>query len=107
LGCWLTGKEALKPFEYQPLETSDTIRLIFINAIVHDSPGLIECNIQHARLNEASYRALSYEWGSPDDDDPTILVDGHTIVVRRNLYNALLSLRSCCNDDSFYRPIPA
>jgi len=53
----------------------------------------IECDIEHIRMNEVSYEALSYEWGSPADDDPAILLNGHFFTVRRNLFDALLTFR--------------
>ncbi|KAF1832087.1 hypothetical protein BDW02DRAFT_458153, partial [Decorospora gaudefroyi] len=55
---------------YRPLESPDEIRLIFIKPFVHDPSEDIEC-----------------------DNDPKIRVDGHTTVVRRNLFDALVSLR--------------
>jgi hypothetical protein len=60
---------------------------------VQDSPEDIVCDVQHVRINEASYYALSYEWGASVDNDPTIHIGGHATVIRRNLFYALLHMR--------------
>jgi hypothetical protein len=60
---------------------------------VQDSLEDIACDVQHVRINEASYVALSYEWGASAYNDPTIHIGGHATVVRRNLFHALLHMR--------------
>jgi len=90
-----TQEWPLDSFEYQLLETPDTIRVIHVRPA--EDFGAIEsvkCDIEHIRMNEkTSYDALSYEWGSPADDDPVILLNDHDLTVRRNLFDALLTFR--------------
>jgi hypothetical protein len=39
------------------------------------------------------YSALSYTWGTDTPEKPTLLLDGHRLEVRKNLYEALEQLR--------------
>jgi len=85
---------AMNPFEYQLLETPDTIRVIHIRpAKESGASDMIECDIKQIRMDEVSYDALSYEWGPPLDYNWAILLDGHYFPVRRNLFDALLTFR--------------
>jgi len=92
----------MEPFDYQPLGPLDTIRVIRIRP----GTGLkvtesIYCDIEHVQIGQASYAALSYEWGPPNADennntlpenDTTIFLNGSLIAVRRNLHHALSHL---------------
>ncbi|KAG4415970.1 hypothetical protein IFR04_010920 [Cadophora malorum] len=50
----------------------------------------VRCEIFHAKLHEAPpFKALSYTWGSPNDPQHSIIMNGRTISVRENLFLAL------------------
>lgn len=50
----------------------------------------IRCEIFHVKLHEAPpFKALSYTWGSPNDPQHSIIMNGRTILVRENLFLAL------------------
>ena len=85
-----------RDFEYQPLTGPSNIRLIILAGGNANQP--IYCRLVEANLDMLpSYKALSYEWGPPTGDwrveERTIYMDEVQVTVRRNLYNALLSLR--------------
>jgi hypothetical protein len=78
-------------YPYQPLLSSNEIRLLIFNPSSAGSD--ITCQLVHSDLASCPYEALSYEWGLPSDEDPEILVDDHFIGIRRNLYLALQQFR--------------
>ncbi|KAH6883329.1 heterokaryon incompatibility protein-domain-containing protein [Alternaria rosae] len=80
-------------YEYRPLLASGIVRVLVLRPYEYDSSESIKCDVRHTRILTGRYCALSYEWGPPADDDPKIRLDGHLTVVRRNLFQALLSLR--------------
>lgn len=57
----------------------------------------IECVIIHTELNKQQYQALSYEWGVPNNDG-LITIDACPVRIRRNLYEALVQIRSATED---------
>ena len=95
----------MEPFDYQPLETLDTIRLIHIRpAVGLEVTESIHCDIKHVQIGQASYAALSYEWGPPNvnDNDISIQLNGSLVAVRSNLHHALLHLRNSLGDQPIW-----
>ncbi|KAK8239627.1 hypothetical protein IWZ00DRAFT_533904 [Phyllosticta capitalensis] len=103
-----------KVFEYEPLETPTSIRLV---TILPESNGLAEptiagadvihCTLETVNLNDAPiYDALSYTWGSPFSAEEIkkarrynamhkwpVTINGTLVFITRNLYEALSRLR--------------
>jgi Heterokaryon incompatibility protein (HET) len=78
-------------FEYQPLTSSQEIRLIILKRNKTFSP--LKCRIIHIELTpELPYLALSYTWGVSSPLKP-LLVDGQELNIRPNLWSALWHLR--------------
>ena len=79
---------------YEPLRSETSLRLVIIHAGQHDEP--VRCKtLQLGAEEQASiqYKALSYCVG-PADEQHTIFVDDIEFKGRRNLYHALLHLRT-------------
>jgi len=92
----------MEPLKYHALEKFDTIRVIRIRPVEKSgNPERIDCDIEHIQIGQVPYDALSYEWGLPNADDPTIHLNGSVIAIRRNLFQALSHLRYSLDD----RPI--
>ena len=81
-----------RSFQYPSLEHRTAIRILNLQHGSGEDP--IECNMFTAELDDQEYQALSYEWGRPDTDDPTVTINGCPIRIRRNLYEALVQIRS-------------
>jgi len=81
-----------QPSLYQPLDASKReIRLIKLG--LNEGEDEIICKLIITTIENAPpYEALSYTWGSEKGKVP-ILVNGQTLEVTRNLYQALLALR--------------
>jgi len=104
--------KVMEPFDYQPLETLATIRVIRIRpAAGLEVTGSIHCDIEHVQIGQVSYAALSYEWGPPNADDndttlpendTTIHLNGSLIAVRRNLHHALSHFRNSLGDQPIW-----
>ena len=77
-------------FEHSPLDHNQ-IRLLSLLP----SEDEVLCTIEKADLNSATaqYDALSYCWGSNEQPENTIWINGHPFVVFSNLYAALTQLR--------------
>ncbi|KAI7778819.1 hypothetical protein LA080_001600 [Diaporthe eres] len=76
---------------YTPLEPG-TVRLVQLHPASDSKAGVV-CSLEHARLGgNPRYQALSYVWGS-QDDPREIRLNGTTVLVTQNLYNALRRLR--------------
>ncbi|PMD28507.1 HET-domain-containing protein, partial [Hyaloscypha hepaticicola] len=80
-------------YQYRPLEKGRCIRLLRLEP--GDAAAAQKISIFHADLDQqATYEALSYTWGDPDD---TTLIscteEGSTLAVTRNCEAALRSLR--------------
>ncbi|KAK3368357.1 heterokaryon incompatibility protein-domain-containing protein [Podospora didyma] len=75
-----------------PLEDATSeIRLLTVLAATNRNTT-IECHLSAVRLTSpGDYEGLSYHWWG--DADQTILVNGLKVDIRRNLFNALKSLR--------------
>jgi hypothetical protein len=79
---------------YTPLDTSSKyIRLLYLQPAARWNDK-IRCRLQMASLDSsAEYEALSYVWGIDSSCNCEILLDGITVKVRRNLWDALFALR--------------
>ncbi|KAK3949298.1 heterokaryon incompatibility protein-domain-containing protein [Pseudoneurospora amorphoporcata] len=78
-------------YPYRQLEHQNTIRLLLIKP---DSGEEVTYTLEHSEQAKTPYKALSYEWGLPSDDDPKITIDGHTVRIRKNLHEALKQIKS-------------
>ena len=92
-----------EPYEYIPLPTSNSIRLLRIHG--EDDEGLIHCSLQTVELGyQPVYSCLSYTWGNPFPDHASVRDDfqerdystqwpiacnGKAMFVNQNLYDAL------------------
>lgn len=88
-----TMTEQLQATVYHPLEDSE-IRLVSFS--ISSADGKVECRLISARLDDVardSFAALSYVWGDPTD---TVLIrlNGAEFPITRNLYHALLNIKS-------------
>jgi hypothetical protein len=71
------------------------------------SPGqgneTLQCHLRIVRLSRAGrYEALSYEWGSPNDNTSLIILNGQLFRVQKNLSRALKALRSERVEQTFW-----
>jgi hypothetical protein len=82
-------------FPYEPLDAIDLeIRVVILKPGTKSAP--IECELEHvptSKESKPSYKALSYTWGSPEIRK-TIRLQGITVQVRENLWQALYHIRS-------------
>ncbi|KAH9862859.1 hypothetical protein J1614_010952 [Plenodomus biglobosus] len=95
-GYILTTVEHEPLYQYQPLHTPDAIRIVVIERGQWSTT--LKCSILQCLRGEHSYEALSYEWGPPSADDPSIMIDEARLRIRANLYEALSRMR-CESDD--------
>ncbi|SPO01777.1 uncharacterized protein DNG_04450 [Cephalotrichum gorgonifer] len=84
-------------FAFQPLNANaDSIRvLVLLPASGTEEKDVDEicCELEHKTLaSKPSFEALSYTWGDEPADNP-IKVNGHQVLVRKNLYDALQNFR--------------
>ncbi len=95
------------PYQYRPLasDKSEVRILKLVGGGKETDP--IECSLIHVDFDRAGkaahgdpdyaalsqYIALSYTWGEPDFHE-SILIDGHTFPVTKNLKDALVRLRT-------------
>ena len=77
-------------FKYRALDDVKAIRVVVLTKGGYGDA--IECRLVHTDRN-AVYEALSYEWGLPSDDDPTITLDNCAFKIRKNLWEAFVQLR--------------
>src|SRR6266536_3059763 len=76
---------------YQPLDPDGGIRVLILEPGSNNAQ--ICCRIVPENLNHnPEYKALSYEWGSPENSR-TITLSGQYVSVRQNLWSALWHLR--------------
>jgi hypothetical protein len=81
-------------FQYPQLDKAPgAIRLLVLNPDLSQQDNRIQCKLVTLNL-DASYEALSYSWGTPDNLDLKIWVNDFQFPVRKNLYCALTALRS-------------
>ncbi|KAH0429967.1 hypothetical protein CcaCcLH18_08112 [Colletotrichum camelliae] len=87
----------MSSYSYEPIDaSSNTIRLLrlfqgrryYNDELIRGE--LFEAEIPHER--DDTYEALSYTWGDPTRTK-TITINGQTVAVTTNLYDALLHLR--------------
>ncbi|PMD28749.1 HET-domain-containing protein [Hyaloscypha variabilis F] len=82
-----------KTYQYRPLESEDSIRLITVLPSFSKENEL-RCEIEHVRLSRnPQYEALSYNWGDQTDLYP-IKCNGYTLKVGKNLFGAFLGFRN-------------
>ena len=74
---------------YTPLPHEDSIRLLSLHFANHTDDE-IHCDLKLVRRPQwkGRYTALSYVWG-PEGDTVPIWIDGHRMMVRRNLFEYL------------------
>ena len=64
-----------------------------------DEKSRIDCQLITRSLLDSGrthpYDALSYAWGTEENNQPSIYIDGNEQSTRPNLYKALLHLRDC------------
>ncbi|KAH8665014.1 heterokaryon incompatibility protein-domain-containing protein [Tricladium varicosporioides] len=82
--------ETVPSFTYTALAPGE-IRLLILGRGLCSDP--VWCIIIHRQLSEASYQALSYEWGIESKEDPDVIVNGRAVRVRKNLHEALKQIR--------------
>ena len=84
-------------YKYEPLEHAQSIRLVTIyQGARHPDQKYdpVHCELRHARLDQdPHYEALSYVWGDPADQE-CIQLGTAQFPVTRNLYRAILRLRT-------------
>jgi Heterokaryon incompatibility protein (HET) len=76
---------------YEPLHTATSTRIVSL----YPGPGhqqLSASLIQVNLLDSPFYEAVSYTWGPPHNKH-IIIVNGHPILIRKNLHDALIRLR--------------
>ena len=79
----------LKRLDFQPLETSTSIRLLHLDSS-NETAGTPRLRIFNTTLESAPpYTALSYVWGNLQETSPIRFVDGKFLNVTRNLSSAL------------------
>lgn len=84
---------ARSPYVYGPLAEPTHIRLLHLLPGLRDSP--LACTITDTDLDaNPFYTALSYEWGTETELYPLICNEDRQFGIRRNLYDALLRIRS-------------
>lgn len=78
---------------YEPLDRqTDAVRVLVLQPASADSTE-VECHLTAVSLaNKPAYESLSYTWGS-EPPSKSILVNGQSFPVRKNLYTALVNLR--------------
>ncbi|KAG5811351.1 hypothetical protein H9Q74_006055 [Fusarium xylarioides] len=65
-------------------------------------PDEVVCTLIPVNRDGAKYHALSYEWREASNDDPNITVNGHKVQIRRNLFDALRSIRKPTEDQKLW-----
>lgn len=95
MGSAAPQKDSMPLFPYRPLDASELeIRVVTLKPGSLSMP--IECDLEHISTKQGScpsYKALSYTWGAPEHSK-TISLQGTTVSVRENLWQALRHLRS-------------
>ena len=96
-------------YQYIPLPAPHYIRLL---DIAHTSSDVIELSVKVIDLNDdVQYKCLSYTWDGGKYDqvgdewstpNQTVLVEGQTLLIRKNLHDALAHLRLLKIDRSIW-----
>lgn len=78
-------------YTYHPLNTPTHIRIFVLESGLNQQ--MISCSLEEVDINDQpAYEALSYCWGDSADEFK-IPCAGQTLTVRKNLYDALQTLR--------------
>ena len=98
------GIVSSQKFDYSPLPSTNSVRLLTLQSFNHKYPGRVCCTLHVRSFTLApqdglAYTALSYVWGKAKNLEP-IQLDNVQVMVQPNLYHALLEL----SKDSF-RPL--
>ena len=99
LRSWKSEPEGIvstETFVYSPLPSANSIRLLALQSFSHEYPRRVCCTLRIHRFSCAAqhsltYTALSYVWGKAEYLQP-IQLDNVQVMVRTNLYRALLEL---------------
>jgi hypothetical protein len=84
---------AIPSFKYVPLPLPTSIRLVVLEQASGQEP--IRCKLISVESSKKpTYEALSYEWGPTSNRNWPIYINGAWYEVRKNLYDALVYLRS-------------
>ncbi|KAM0430100.1 hypothetical protein ACHAPT_006106 [Fusarium lateritium] len=81
---------------YSPLDLTTEIRLLILGPGSGADP--IQCLMYHTHREDQDYQALSYEWGNENCEGAEILVNGESVQIRNNLYQALRHIRDPLTD---------
>ncbi|KAF5564862.1 heterokaryon incompatibility 6 OR allele [Fusarium napiforme] len=84
--------EATLAIDYDQIDSATQIRLLNFQPGTGDVE--LVCTLSSVDREGAKYHALSYEWGKASKDDPVITVNDRKVQIRRNLYDALRSIRN-------------
>ncbi|KAF5579833.1 heterokaryon incompatibility het-6 [Fusarium pseudocircinatum] len=85
--------------DYHKIDLTQIRILILQHGISNDE---VVCALVPVNHDGAEYHALSYEWGEASNDDPSITVNGHKVQIRRNLFDALRSIRKPTEDQKLW-----
>lgn len=77
-------------YEYQPLPTADHIRRLILEPAPSNDP--LVGSVETVALEHVSYEAISYVWGS-DDENQFIIIDGKQLPIAANLAGVLRQVR--------------
>ncbi|KAF2871471.1 heterokaryon incompatibility protein-domain-containing protein [Massariosphaeria phaeospora] len=84
-------QEVISKFEYRPLETKTSIRLLTIHPGTLDDP--LDCELKHVdSTRHEQYEAISYVWGVAIYSYPLVCGDQH-VMITESLRQALLRVR--------------
>jgi hypothetical protein len=89
-----TSAPKMALYNYRPLETKSTIRLLELRSPTADDQAL-RISLRHASLDESTtdYEALSYTWGESQNTFDLQCDDGTKLTITENLKAALAALR--------------
>jgi hypothetical protein len=84
-----------------PLTAPNTIRVLGILPGEENSPVITKLRVTVVNDSDLPYDALSYYWGSPENPE-SVLCNGESIAVTRNLYSYLNQCRSNIAPDKIH-----
>ncbi|PNP78651.1 hypothetical protein FNYG_07997 [Fusarium nygamai] len=92
--------ETALTIDYDEIDSTIQTRILTLHhGIANDE---VVCTLIPVNRDGAEYHALSYEWREPSNDDPSITVNGHKVQIRRNLFDALRSIRKPTEDQKLW-----
>jgi len=88
-------------FKYPVLSHHDSIRMLTLARL--DDDGVLRAHLSCARLcDRPKFSALSYVWGEPSSEDPSLMVNGQPYKVTRSLHAAVSYLASSENNSNLW-----